>query len=156
MRHVTVKVLVRDADPGDAYLRVGDFARYPELTATVHEVVVHPQEDAHTHLSDWTVSFRNGLLRWTERDTFDPGTRSISFTQVSGDFMTFEGTWLVEPATGGSTVTFTAAFDLGIPSLAEILDPVASAALSGNILQILRGLFGEVNQVTETPAIMVT
>lgn len=136
-------------DPAGAYHRISDFARYPELTDAVREVVLHPPEPDGSLVSEWTVRFRNGLLRWTERDTFDPVSLAIDFQQLAGDFATFDGTWRFAPDGPGCRVTFTARFDLGIPSLAEILDPVASSALRTNIGLILRGLLGEVTPVGE-------
>ncbi|MEJ3745472.1 SRPBCC family protein [Actinomycetes bacterium KLBMP 9797] len=146
MPRVVMHMLAPEREPAQAYARISDFARYVELTETVREVVLHPPEPDGSLVSEWTVRFRNGLLRWTERDTFDPRALSIEFTQLSGDFLSFEGTWRVRPAERGSLVVFDAWFDLGIPTLADILDPVAAATLRGNIALILRGLLGEVTQ----------
>jgi len=81
-------------------------------------------------------------MRWRERDTFAPDTLTLTFEQLSGDFQTFEGSWRCEPCEGGTLVVFTACFDLGIPTLAEILDPVAESTLRTNIARILAGLVG--------------
>ncbi len=148
MPDVALHAITRELQPEDAYQRISDFRRYPELTETVREVRIQPPLPDGSVVSDWTVSFRNGLMRWRERDTFSPETLSISFEQLSGDFETFAGTWTCEPRDGGTLITFTASFDLGIPTLAEILDPVAESTLRANIALILRGLvdaevFGE-------------
>jgi len=149
MRHVTVRLTAHDVDPETAYQRIRDFRRYPDVTETVREVVVHPPHDDGTVVSDWTVRFRNGLMRWTERDAFFPETRTIGFTQLSGDFEVFEGTWQCSSDPDGTAVTFDAVFDLGIPTLAELLDPVADSTLRTNIERILRGLLG---RITPRPA----
>jgi len=130
--------------PAEAYRRISDFARYVELTDAVRKIVLHPPELDGRIVSEWTVRFRKGLLWWTERDRLDPVNRTIDFEQISGDFASFTGSWRVEPAGGGSEVTFEAQFDLGIPTLAELLDPVASSTLRDNIAIILRGLLGEI------------
>jgi hypothetical protein len=39
-------------------------------------------------------------------------------------------------------VVFTASFDLGMPSLAGIIDPIAEHTLRENMCSILRGLLG--------------
>ncbi|GAB7106919.1 aromatase/cyclase [Streptomyces phaeofaciens JCM 4814] len=144
MRQVTVRMTAQGIDPESAYRRISDFRRYPELTRTVREVTVHPPRPDGSVVSDWTVSFRNGLMCWTERDAFSPPTLSITFEQLSGDFETFEGSWSCEAHQDGTAVTFRASFDLGIPTLAEILDPVAESTLRTNIHQILQGLLGTV------------
>jgi ribosome-associated toxin RatA of RatAB toxin-antitoxin module len=149
MRRVTIAAIARGLTPVEAYQRISDFARYVELTTTVREVVVHPADPDGSVVSDWTVHFRNGLLCWTERDTFDPQRLTIHFNQLSGDFERFEGDWLVEPAGAGARVVFDAVFDLGMPTLADILDPVAAATLQDNILVILHGLLGDIERVAE-------
>ncbi|MFJ2257769.1 type II toxin-antitoxin system RatA family toxin [Streptomyces sp. NPDC087844] len=145
MRHVTVRLTAHDVDPETAYRRIRDFRRYPTVTDTVHEVVVHPPHADGTVVSEWTVGFRNGLMRWSERDSFTPQSLTIGFTQLSGDFETFDGTWQCGSDEDGTVVTFDADFDLGIPTLAELLDPVAESTLRANIERILRGLLGRVS-----------
>lgn len=154
MPTVIIDALAPAVAPAEAYDRISEFARYPELTATVENVVVHPPSPDGSVLSEWTVHFRNGLLKWTERDTFAPEQLSLGFEQVTGDFATFRGTWRVTADGGGTLVRFEAEFDLGIPTLAAILEPVAEAALRDNILKILAGLLGEVQEtVTEDRAV---
>lgn len=141
------------------YQRIADFAAYPKMTEAVVSVDVGGSDADGAVISEWTVKFRNGLLRWTERDVLDPAELTITFVQLRGDFVTFTGTWLVTPATPGAreepgaTVDFEAEFDLGIPSLASIIDPVAASTLRSNILLILSGLLGDATEVT-TPADM--
>ena len=144
MPNVVVRMLAPYVAPAEAYHRISDFARYVELTDAVREVVMHPPELDGRLVSEWTVRFRKGLLWWTERDRLDPVNRTIDFEQLSGDFASFTGSWRVEPADGGSEIIFEAQFDLGIPTLADLLDPVASSTLCANIVVILRGLLGEI------------
>jgi ribosome-associated toxin RatA of RatAB toxin-antitoxin module len=142
MRHVTLHATTRSLDPAAAYHRIRDFRSYAELTDTVQEVLVQPEPDG-SEVSEWTVRFRNGLMRWRERDVFSPETLSITFEQLSGDFQTFEGRWTcTADADGGTVITFEASFDLGIPTLADILDPVAESTLRDNIALILHALVG--------------
>ncbi|WP_171112082.1 MULTISPECIES: SRPBCC family protein [unclassified Streptomyces] len=152
MRHVTVTMTAHDVEPETAYERIRDFRRYPDATETVREVVVHPPGADGTVVSDWTVRFRNGLMRWSERDAFHPETLTLGFTQLRGDFEVFEGTWRCAPGERGTAVTFDAVFDLGIPTLADLLDPVAESTLRGNIELIACGLLGRVTALpTATP-----
>ncbi|GHF29088.1 type II toxin-antitoxin system RatA family toxin [Streptomyces fumanus] len=140
MPHVVLQARTDALDPAEAYRRISDFRRYPEFTDTVREVTVEPPLADGSAISEWAVVFRGGLMRWRERDTFDPDTRTIAFEQLSGDFKTFTGSWRCAPRDGGTLVVFEATFDLGIPSLAEILDPVAEATLRTLIGQIVTGL----------------
>lgn len=152
MRTVSMRVQVPGTDPRRAYDLIRDFARYPELTDAVEEVTVSPPAADGSVVSDWLVHFRKGMLKWTERDVFDPGTRVIRFVQLSGDFDVFEGQWRVEERDGGSAIYLDASFDLGIPTLADLLDPVAEASFRANILRILSGIFGSPEPLTDDAA----
>jgi ribosome-associated toxin RatA of RatAB toxin-antitoxin module len=139
--------VVLDADvPGwqadDVFARVADFARYPQLTAAVRKVTIE-DDGAEGLVSTWEVNFRKGILVWTERDQIDRDSRRIEFTQTKGDFAMFTGTWTVEETGTGTRVRFASRFDLGIASLASLVDPVACRALRDSVHDILKGLFGE-------------
>ena len=141
MPFVAVTAAVPGSAPDDVFAAVADFAAYPQHTDTVREVVVKPVADGAVE-SFWEVNFRNGILAWTERDAVDVSARRIDFEQVDGDFVLFAGTWAVDPDGDGSTVRFTASFDLGMPSLAPMIDPIAERTLVDNVRAILSGLLG--------------
>jgi ribosome-associated toxin RatA of RatAB toxin-antitoxin module len=149
MPTVNLVLIASDVDATECYRRLSDFARYPELTDAVRAVEVEPPGPDGTIRSKWTVLFRNGLLCWTEADVLDPVAQTISFRQLSGDFQAFDGQWSVHQRPTGSEIIFDARFDLGIPSLAPILDPVAESTLRANILTITRGLLGTVELAPE-------
>jgi hypothetical protein len=130
-----------DVDPDESFRRLGDFERYADYTATVRSVVV--EDRAGVPHSTWRVDFRGGILAWTERDEIDPVGRILAFEQVDGDLEKFVGRWAIDPEGAGSRLTFSAELDLGIPSLAPIVDPVARQALDSNMRTILRGLFAD-------------
>jgi ribosome-associated toxin RatA of RatAB toxin-antitoxin module len=82
-------------------------------------------------------------MSWTEEDVFDPSNYTISFNQIEGDVEHFSGQWKVQNQEDDCLILFLAEFDMGIPSLSQILDPIAIQALQENITAIIRGLFGE-------------
>jgi ribosome-associated toxin RatA of RatAB toxin-antitoxin module len=156
MRNVRIHLHCPDLAPAEAYRRLSDFPRYPSMTDTVREVVVEPPAEDGSVVSTWTVRFRSGLLQWTERDVLDPVDRTITFTQLRGDFHRFDGQWRSQPAEGGGTeITFDATFDLGMASLEAILDPIAEATLRENILLIVQGLVGDVQVLPPLRAVGV-
>ncbi|GGO03312.1 cyclase [Microbispora rosea subsp. aerata] len=142
MRQVTLEALVPAADADAVFATLADFERYPDFTEAVREVHVR-RADGGVLDSDWSVNFRNGILRWSERDVIDPVERTITFTQTEGDFERFDGHWKVEQRDGDVTIGFYAEFDLGMPSLAPIIDPIAERTLVENLQRILTGLTGE-------------
>ncbi|MEU1013727.1 MULTISPECIES: SRPBCC family protein [unclassified Streptomyces] len=143
MRSVRLDFHAQGVSAAQAYARIRDFARYPDLVDTVRKVTVHPPGDDGTVRSDWEVDFRNGVLAWTEEDVFDDRAPGIAFRQLYGDFETFDGAWSVDGTAGGARVVFTASFDFGLPTLANIVDPVAERVLRETIEHILRALLGQ-------------
>src|ERR1700753_2898122 len=105
MRSVRLRLLVPHMSANDVYATLADFERYPELSDAVRSVAITEVSDNVT-VSQWEVTFRAGLLRWTEEDTFDPDALSIMFRQLEGDAAVFNGSrqWL--DGAPGRAVTF--------------------------------------------------
>ncbi len=148
MRQLEIGVIVPGCGVKETYDILCNFERYPDHSPEVRSVVIESNNG--DRFSTWETTFRNGLLRWKERDVFDPETNTISFEQTEGDIEHFSGWWKIAGENGGSTVRFWAQFDMGIPSLSNIIDPIAEQALRENIIAILQGLFGP--GVTVLPA----
>jgi ribosome-associated toxin RatA of RatAB toxin-antitoxin module len=140
VRAVHLEMSIPRQRSDEVYATLSDLARYPELTDTVRSVVVTEVSDRVT-ISEWEVTFRAGLLRWREQDTFDPYAQTIDFSQLDGDLDVFDGSWRCSDRLGGSRITFDARLDLGIPSLAGALEPIAARALLDNTVLIVRALF---------------
>lgn len=141
MRSVTVNAVLLGRDSGEVFDTVADFARYPDLVDAVRTVSVEPTDEDGVLLSHWEVFFRNGILRWSERDRLDRAAQRIGFDQTVGDFDVFRGDWELRQLAGDTEVVFHAEFDFGVPSLASIIDPVAVRVLTENMELILMGLF---------------
>ena len=103
MRTVRLRLHVPHKSASDVYATLADFERYPELSDAVRSVAVTSVSEDRT-VSHWEVTFRAGLLRWTEEDTFDPGARSITFRQLDGDIAVFDGSWQCLDAGPGSEI----------------------------------------------------
>ncbi|HEY1346550.1 MAG TPA: SRPBCC family protein [Streptosporangiaceae bacterium] len=153
MRTIRLRLHVPDKPASDVYATLANFERYPQLCDAVQKVTVTGVSENLT-VSQWEVTFRAGLLCWTEEDKFDPGALTITFRQLEGDVAVFDGSWRCVDAAQGSEVLFCADLDLGIPSLADALEPIAARTLIANIISIVRGLVGSAELVasdTEVP-----
>ena len=142
MRTVNLLIDVPGRTAEEVYAALADFERYPELADAVKSVVVTSIGD-HVTRSVWEVAFRAGLLRWTEEDRFDRETLSIDFHQTEGDVALFDGSWRCAATEAGARISFSARLDMGIPSLADALEPIAARTLIENTLAIVRGLLGD-------------
>ena len=154
MRAVRLRLHVPHKSASEVFAALADFERYPILCEAVQDVAVTEVSENLT-VSRWEVTFRAGLLRWTEEDTFDPGALSITFRQLEGDVAVFDGSWKCIDAASGSEIVFSARLDMGIPSLADALEPIAVRTLTGNIVSIVRGLTGSAELVASDVAVPV-
>ena len=152
MRTLRLRLHVPHKPASDVYATLADFERYPDLCDAVRYVTVTAASENLT-VSSWEVTFRAGLLRWTEEDTFDPDTLSITFRQLEGDIAVFDGSWQCVDVTPGSEIVFSARLDMGIPSLADALEPIAVRTLTDNIVSIVRGLVGRAELVASDVAV---
>jgi ribosome-associated toxin RatA of RatAB toxin-antitoxin module len=152
MRTLCLRLHVPHQPASDVYATLADFERYPDLCEAVQYVTVADVSENLT-VSSWEVTFRAGRLRWTEEDTFDPGTLSITFRQLEGDIAIFDGSWQCVDAAPGSEIVFSARLDMGIPSLADALEPIAVRTLIDNIVSIVRGLVGRAELVASEVAV---
>ncbi|KQU06720.1 hypothetical protein ASG56_03570 [Rhodococcus sp. Leaf7] len=144
---ISVVATISDVSADDVFARISDFASFGDHVTMVDYITVTdaPPVDAatYTRSSSWSTHFRGGLLQWIERDTVDITARTVTFEQSSGDLGSFDGRWSVrETADGTVEMAFDAAVDIGIPSMADMLNPVAAQELATGVRQIVDGVFG--------------
>ena len=135
-----------EADPQTALRLITDYERWPAASEAVHSVTVEHEADG-ASTSFWEVTFHNGLMRWSERDTVDELEGVGTFDLIEGDPKVFTGIWSAESSDMGCTLTMEAEFDLGMPSLGHMLDPIAIDAVEDAVGSVLRGLFGLESQI---------
>ena len=70
MRTVEMHARVPDARADEVFDRISDFERYSELTDAVRQVKVTASSGG-ALVSEWEVTFRDGILRWSEEDEID-------------------------------------------------------------------------------------
>jgi ribosome-associated toxin RatA of RatAB toxin-antitoxin module len=138
-------------EPGLAYERIASFEQYPAHCDAVRKVTML-DSGASTVTSSWEVNFRRGVLCWTERATLQASEGLITFEQVDGDVDEFSGFWSVAPAGDRTRVRFFVEFDVGVPTLDHLLDPIAEEALYDNIVSIVRGLLGDRVEIVSAKA----
>lgn len=152
MRTVHLRFHIPDKAASEVYQTLADFERYPELSDAVQSVALRAVSDTVT-MSRWEVTFRAGLLRWEEEDHFDRDRLTFTFRQLAGDIALFDGTWQCLDAIAGCFVEFSARLDMGIPSLADALEPIAVRTLIDNTVAIVNGLVGPVEVMASEVAV---
>jgi ribosome-associated toxin RatA of RatAB toxin-antitoxin module len=141
MPHVAVELSIA-APPEAIWAAVIDVESYPDSMENVRSVQIVRETGPSTRTTAWSVHLKGSVLEWTEEERIDNDALRVSFQQVSGDFADFSGYWKVRSADAGRTsvVTLNVDFEIGIPLLADMLNPVAAAALRENSQQMLAAL----------------
>ncbi len=139
MPHVRVELTI-EAGIDVVWKTVCGVEDYPEYMENVRTVTVL-RHDETVRTTAWSVLLKGSILEWTEEERIDDGRRRIDFCQTDGDLDRFDGYWQVSHSPGGATdVVLDIDFEIGLPLLAQMLDPVASRALRDNSEQMLRQL----------------
>jgi ribosome-associated toxin RatA of RatAB toxin-antitoxin module len=138
---VQVEGTHRDLDPRRTFSILRNFESHVQLSEVVRSVKVESLPDG-GRCSHWEVAFRDGILRWTQRDEFDEDRLMASYTLIAGDPAALEGQWSVHPDAAGCRVVFRSEFDLGIGSLSDLLDPLAARILRETVSTQMSEIFG--------------
>ncbi|RMV71060.1 hypothetical protein ALP05_200096 [Pseudomonas caricapapayae] len=115
-----------------------EFERYPEFMEDVLDVTIE-QSAGNEIISTWRVLLNGSELTWTERDLFLPDHR-IVFQQIDGDLEVWSGEWSIKQVGNDISVQLDVIFDIGIPSLADVLHPIGERAIRANSRQMLEGI----------------
>lgn len=139
MEHVDVNV--RIAAPAEVvWATVVAIERYPDIMDSVRAVEVLTDEGGE-RTSFWSVLLKGSILEWSERELLDHDAWRIDFDQFDGDLEAFRGHWQLTPIDERTTdVEMAVSFEIGIPLLADMLNPVAARALRENSLNMLHDI----------------
>jgi ribosome-associated toxin RatA of RatAB toxin-antitoxin module len=120
---------------------VTDIERYPDSMDSVRWVKIVDGTDPLARRSAWSVLLKGSILEWEEVERIDPDRMVMEFHQVAGDMETFDGEWRVTAIDESRTnVTLNISFEIGIPLLADMLNPVAARSLRANSREMLLGV----------------
>ena len=133
----TVSTVSLSSQPIDrVWHEVLDIASFPSYLDEVREVQVLREEE-NIRRSRWSILLKGSILEWDEEEQIDFENRKITFHQIEGDLAYFTGWWHVTHTDEGVSTQMHVEFDIGIPLLADMLNPVAARALEENSQKIL-------------------
>jgi ribosome-associated toxin RatA of RatAB toxin-antitoxin module len=143
----TVSVDMEIAAPADRVWHVVTrVERYPDSMSSVQWVRILA-EDGCRRRSAWSIVLKGAVLRWEEAEHLRHDARVMEFRQLSGDMELFQGAWRLTPLGECRTgVVLSIDFEIGIPLLAEMLNPVAERSLRENCAEMLRGIETSLSQ----------
>lgn len=120
---------------------VVDIERYQDSMDTVRFVRIVEDDEKGRRRAAWSVLLKGSILEWEEEEHLDHGEHTVVFKQIRGDLEHFDGHWALEAVGPEQTkVVFEVEFEIGIPMLADMLNPVAQRSLQENCTEMLRGI----------------
>lgn len=138
MPYIECSVLVK-GDAGEAYNIAKEMEKYPSFMENLDSVKVIERGHDYT-ITDWVARVDGRTFKWQERDVFDDLNKVIIYKQVSGDLKKFEGQWTFSSENGGTKVTLTVDFEMGIPMLAGLLNPILKKKVRSNSEAMLEAI----------------
>ncbi|HEY6550960.1 MAG TPA: SRPBCC family protein [Solirubrobacterales bacterium] len=118
-----------------------DIESYAESMDNVRSVRLVESNGEGVRRAAWSVLLKGSILEWEEEERLDHEAHKVVFKQLHGDLEFFDGYWMLEELGPNETrAHFELNFEIGIPMLAEMLNPVAQRSLEENCAEMLRGL----------------
>lgn len=138
MPYVEVSKVV-NVPKSEVYEILKEMEKYPQFMKDLKSVKVL-ERHANTTVTQWETKIMGNTIKWVEKDIFDDENHHISYHQQSGDLHKFEGEWILKEEPGGTRVTLTVDFEIGVPMLAGLLNPVAKLMIKDNCENMLNAL----------------
>jgi ribosome-associated toxin RatA of RatAB toxin-antitoxin module len=118
-----------------------DIESYEESMKNVRWGRLIGPDDKHTRRAAWSVLLKGSVLEWEEEEQIDHRAHRVVFKQLRGDLEFFDGHWRLEELGPNATrAHFEVEFEIGIPMLAEMLNPAVQRSLRENCAEMLRGI----------------
>ena len=144
MPYVEVSLLVSAARE-IIYPILKDMEKYPEFMKDLVSVRVLSR-DNNTTITHWISNVDGRIIEWKEQDVFDDENMHIAYCQLEGDLKKMQGEWILQPFTEGTEIKLTVDFDLGIPMLSGLLNPILKSKVrsnGNNMLEAIRERLGK-------------
>ena len=145
MPSVAVSQAIACKDTEALYALIKDMERFPSFMPDLVGVRVVERGENRT-VTAWEAKVDGLTLRWKEEDLFDEAGLRISYRQIEGDLKRFEGAWQIAPIEGGARVELTAEFDLGIPMIAPLVEPLLTRRIEENCRGMLCAIEAELGR----------
>jgi|SRR6478609_3775237 len=118
-----------------------DLESYEESMDNVRWTRLVGDDNERTRRAEWSVLLKGSILEWEEEERLDHDAYKVVFKQLRGDLEFFDGYWSLEELGPNETrAHFEVVFEIGIPMLAEMLNPVAQRSLQESCFEMLRGI----------------
>lgn len=147
MPYIEVSTIVQGSRE-TAYQMASDMESYPRFMENVISVKVLERGKDFT-VTQWEANAAGRIIKWQEKDIFDAINKTITYEQIKGDLKKFQGQWLFKEFNQGTEIVLTVDFDLGIPMLSGLLNPILQKITRDNSQAMLDAIKKEVEGQVE-------
>ncbi len=127
---------------------LNDVESYPRVMDHIRSVTVI-ERGSDYRLIAWDAELKGCAMKWTEREDIRPAEFRIDYRQVKGNLAVFEGYWQLEPLGETSCrVTLVVRFDMGLPMLAGIVNPIAEKVFRENCRKMIAAIALQADALT--------
>lgn len=144
MPYVECTEFVR-GDARQAYEIAKNMEDYPKFMENLESVKVVERGKNYT-ITDWVAIVDGREFKWQEKDVFNDEKMLITYKQTAGDLKKFEGQWTFVEEQGGTRITLTVDFEMGIPMLSTLLNPILKKKVKSNSDAMLEAIKKKVEQ----------
>lgn len=137
MRHVIVEREMSKVDPTSLWRFARAIVDFPKSMPSVISVedVSLAKDGSKT---SWQVLFNGNMMSWIEENSYNDARMSYSFEQVEGDLAEWRGQFSLKIKPTLVIARYDLYFDLGIPALAYVMEPLGEVAIRDNCNEMLR------------------
>lgn len=138
MPYIEVSTIVQ-ANKFECYEIAKNMEAYPKFMENVNDVKIIDRGENFT-ITSWDTNVDGRAFKWKEKDMLDEVTPKIQYYQISGDLKKFQGEWRFDEENNQTKVTLTVDFELGIPMLATLLNPILKKKVRINSEAMLQAI----------------
>ena len=136
---ITVK-----ADPVKTFRVAQEVEKYPQFMPDVEEIKVLERRDDGYSRVFWAahakVASIDKLVKWVEDEWWHEETLTSRFELVEGDYKHYFGDWTFENSGGGTKITLTVDYDLGLPLIGAMINKLLDRIVQKNLDSMLSAI----------------
>ena len=138
MPYVEVSEKIMGVEAKAVYEVIKNMERYPLFMPDLVSVKILSKENNST-ITAWKSSVNGMEFTWVEKDYFDDQKMIIDYEQIEGDLKKFAGKWQVVEE-DSVVVVLGVDFELGVPVLAEMINPLLKKTICDNCVKMIVGI----------------
>lgn len=131
------------------YALAKDIESFPEFMPDVKSVrIAERSEDGSVVVSEWVgiVKEFKTTVKWTEKDIWDDGARTCTFSLVKGDYSKYSGFWRFTDLGGRTRFESEIEVEYDVPLVGALIKGIIAKKMKENVDNMLEAIKGQVEK----------